>query len=71
MNKLGSEVANKYFLLINYYLFQIFTFYFIYLFSLFRATPMTYGSSQARGPVGAAPASLSNSHRNMGPELHL
>ena len=36
------------------YLLFIFYFYFL----LFRATPMTYGSPQARGPIVAAAASL-------------
>ena len=35
---------------------------------LFRAEPVTYGSSQARGPVRAAAASLHHSHNNMGSE---
>ena len=30
-----------------------------------------YGSSQARGPIGAAAASLHFSHSNMGSELSL
>ena len=32
--------------------------------SLFRATPVVYGSSQARGWIGAAAASLHHSHSN-------
>ena len=45
-------------------------FYFIlfYLFFLFRATPMGYVSSQARGQVRAAAAGLHHSHRNTGSE---
>ena len=31
---------------------------------LFRATPKAYGSSQARGPIGAVAASLCQSHSN-------
>ena len=49
-------------------------FYFIlffFLFCLFKATPMAYGGSQARGPVGAAAAGLHQSHSNAGSELHL
>ena len=34
------------------------------LFCLFRATPTTYGSSQARGPIGAEAASLQHRHSN-------
>ena len=33
----------------------------------FRATPMVYGSSQARDPIGAVAASLRHSHSNKGP----
>ena len=36
-----------------------------------RATPMAYGSFQARGWVGAAAASLHHSHRNTGSETYL
>ena len=35
---------------------------FIYLFLLFKATPMAYGGSQARGQIGAVAASLHHSH---------
>ena len=31
---------------------------------------MAYGSSQARGQIGAAPASLCHSHSNVGSEPH-
>ena len=44
---------------------------FLYLFSLFRATPVAYGGSQARGPVGATAAGLHHSHSNTGSKLHL
>ena len=33
-----------------------------FLFCLFRATPLAYGSSQARGPIWAVAASLHHSH---------
>ena len=36
----------------------------------FRAVPMAYGSSQTRGPIGAAAASLYHSHDNVGSEPH-
>ena len=39
--------------------------------SLFRATPVAYGSYQARGRIGAAAASLQHSHSNAGSELCL
>ena len=38
-----------------------------HFFFLFRATPPAYGSSQARGRVGAAAASLLHSHSNLDP----
>ena len=37
---------------------------FIYLFSLFRAAPSAYGSSQARGSIESAAAGLNHSHSN-------
>ena len=41
------------------------------LFLLFMAIPVAYGSSQARGQIGAAAASLHHSHSNARSELHL
>ena len=41
------------------------------LFLLFRATPTAYGSSQARGKIGAAAANLCHSHSNARSELCL
>jgi len=38
---------------------------------LFRATPMAYGGSQARGPIGAVAAGLRHSHSNTRSELRL
>ena len=45
-----------------------FIFYFILLlfFCPFRATPVAYGGSQARSPVGATAANLRRSHSNAG-----
>ena len=40
-------------------------------FFLFRAAGVAYGSSQARGRLGAAAAGLRHSHRNAGSEPHL
>ena len=37
----------------------------------FRAIPLAYGGSQARGQVGAAAAGLHHSHSNAGSELRL
>ena len=52
-------------------LFYFVLFYFIlfYFFCLFRDTPATYGSSQARGPIRATAVGLR--HSNMGSELGL
>ena len=49
-----------------------FGFLFVY-FCLFRTVPVEYGSSQARGPIGAAAANLhhSHSHSNARSEPHL
>ena len=46
-------------------------FCFCFCFLLFRAVPVAYGGSQARGPVGAAAARLHHSHSIAGSELHL
>ena len=44
----------------------------MYLFFVFSmATPVTYGDSQTRGPVGAIAAGLHQSHSIVGSELHL
>ena len=43
----------------------------LFYFLLFRANPVTYGSSQARGWIGATAASLYHSHSNTGSEPYL
>ena len=45
-----------------------FSFFFL---NLFRAAPVAYGSSQARGPIRAAVASLHHSHSNARSKPHL
>ena len=45
--------------------------FFFGLFVFSRATPVTYGGSQARDLIGAAAASLHHSHSNVGSEPHL
>ena len=55
----------------KYMLYKLDFFSFFPLFGFFRATPMAYGSSQARGRMGAAVASLHHSHCNVGSELRL
>ena len=42
-----------------------------FYFSLFRAAPVVYTSSQARGQIGAAAASLHHSHSNARSKVHL
>ena len=46
-------------------------FVFLSFFVFSRAVPMAYGGSQARGLIGAVPASLGQSHSNMGSKLRL
>ena len=48
-----------------------FYFFLIIMFCLLRVTPAAYGSSQARGPIGAVAASLCHSQGNLGSELSL
>ena len=38
---------------------------------LFRAAPMAYGGSQARGQIRATAAALYRNHRDTGSKLHL
>ena len=45
---------------------QYLLFVFLFFVRLFRAAPVAYGVSQARGPIGAAAASLRQSHSNSG-----
>ena len=44
---------------------------FFFVFGLFRAAPMAYGGSQARGRIGAVAASLHQSHSDARSELRL
>ena len=46
-------------------------FFFFFFFLLFMATPMAYGSSQARGQIEIAAASLCHNHSNTGSEPRL
>ena len=50
------------------YLEHNFSFFFFFL---FKATPMAYGDSQARGSIGAVGTSLHHSYNNARSELHL
>ena len=44
---------------------------FFFSFGLFKATPMAYGDSQARGQIRAVVAGLHHSHSNSGSKPHL
>ena len=44
---------------------------FFFFFSLFRATPVAYGGSQARDPIAAMAAGLHHGHSNAGSKPHL
>ena len=46
-----------------------FSFHLSLFFNLFRIAPMAYGSSQARGKIGAVAASLANSNTGSKPHL--
>ena len=50
---------------------DFFSFFFFFSFWLFRTTHMAYGSSQAKGRIGATAAGLHHSHSNLGSQLHL
>ena len=47
-----------------------FDIFMIFFFGLFRAAPIAYGGSQARGPTGAVAAGLRHSHSNAGSWTH-
>ena len=49
----------------------IFIFYFILFFVFSKAAPTAYGSSQARGLIGAVVTGLRHSHSKAGSDLHL
>ena len=46
-------------------------FFFFFCFFCFRVTPMAYGGSQARGPIGAVVTGLCHSHSNARFKSHL
>jgi len=50
---------------------DIFFLSFFFLFAISWAAPSAYGSSQARGPIGAVAAGLRQSHNNTGSEPRL
>ena len=61
--KVKSQQIKEY----SFFFFLFFSFFFFFFFFL-RATPAAYGSSQARGLIRAANASLHHSHSNVGSE---
>ena len=52
-------------------LWYLISFFFFFVFCLYRAVPVAYGGSQARGLKGAVAACLCMSHSNAGSVLHL
>ena len=46
-------------------------FIYLFIYCLFRAAPVAYGGSLARGPFRAVAAGLHHSHSNARSELHL
>ena len=78
--KLGTVLWHL-FICLQYLIFIIKPYWFPFLnyshlyynrfFFFLRAAQMAYGSSQARGPIGAVTASLQHSHSNTRSKLHL
>ena len=58
-------------LFLHFILLFYFILFYLFYFILFLVYPMAYGSSQARGRIGAAAASLHHSHNTVGSEWHL
>ena len=55
---------------LQYFSFSLFFLFFVFVF-VFRAVPMAYRSSQARGPIRAAAAGLHHRHSNARSEMYL
>ena len=53
------------------YFLKKFYFYLFIYFCPFRAAPVVYGGSQARGPIGAVATGLRQSHSNARSKPHL
>ena len=51
--------------------FPLVVYYFFFFLCYFRATPVSYGGSQARGQIRATAPGHSHSHSNLGSELCL
>ena len=54
-----------------YFFILFFLTFLFFVFCLFRAKPVAYGVSQARGRIGAEAAGLRHSHSNLRSEPHL
>ena len=63
MKKNNSVIPN---LSLSHIIYPMLAYYYFFFFLLFRATPMAYGSSQARGQIRATAAGLCHSHSNAG-----
>ena len=61
----------KYWLTVLSSLISFFLFFFFFLFAFSRAALAAYGSSKARGRIGAIATSLRQSHSNEGSKPHL
>ena len=64
VKNLNLFIERKYFMASCW---QIYSFFLVF----FRAAPLAYGSSQARGGIGAVAAGLCHNHSNSGSDLHL
>ena len=58
--------AGNHILLITQMNIYLFIYLFIYLSFIFRASPVAYGSTQAKGQTGDVAADLHHSHSNAG-----
>ena len=56
---------------VSFFFIFLFIFIFIFIFCFFRAAPVAYGGSQARGLFGTPAAGLHHSHSNARSELPL
>ena len=63
--------VNFEFVIKNYPWKNLLIFLFLFVFCLFRAVPVAYGGSQARGQIGAVAPGLHHSHGNTASELQL
>ena len=64
MSKYKNQVLLGISLGISFFFFFFFIPFLFFCFCFFRATPVAYGSSQARGLIAAAAADLHHNHSN-------